>query len=367
MPFREPAYRVDINGTDYTDRFKPLVKNIEVTDKDGLTSDTCSITLADVDGQIAMPKGGDKMQVHLGHVGQGIGLVFSGTIDEVRSTGTRGGGRELRISAKGVDAAGKAKEPQQKHKDDATFGDVAKEWAKEAGLEAVISENLASIKDDYWAMQGESFIAWGQRVAREIGATFKIQDGKAMFVETNGGKSASGKDLPTINATWGDNLLQWDVSPVLLRPRHKTVRVEFYDSKRAKIRTKDVEVDSDGTSAEFQTRIQAPDEKNAERRAQAGKKRVERNSGEGSVTILGTADAKPEGNCIISGARPGVDGTYRIEGVKHTLSKRSGYTVQLDLKQPQNDAGKDSRTKTGSARSNSSNVEAGSVPSSNIG
>jgi len=339
-----PLFKVEIAGRDYTDRFEPVVKSIDVTDKDGLTSDTCSIVLADNGGQIAMPNGGDPVKIYLGHVTTGVGLVFSGTIDEVRSTGNKGGGRELRLSAKGVDASSKAKEPKSKHKDDATFKEVAEDFAEGSDLEIVMSEELAQVKDDYWAMQGESFIAWGQRVSRELGATFKIQDGKAMFIETNSGKTASGKDLPEIEAAWGDNLLQWDVSPVLLRPRHQKVKVEYYDKKEAKLKTKEVEVDSKGTSAEFSTRIFASSEEGAERKAKSGKKRVERSSGEGSVTILGNVDAKPEGLCRIAGAREGVDGEYRIEGVTHRFSK-SGYTTVLDLKQPQGSAGTDSRLK----------------------
>lgn len=368
MSFRKPAFRVEINGTDYTSRFQPLVTSIDVTDRDGLASDTATIKLADADGCIALPEEGDKLTIHLGHDDIGVGQVFSGFIDEVNSSGSKGGGRELSIGAKGLDTRSKAKEQRQRHKDDAKFGDVAKEWGKDAGLEVVMPDSLASIEDDYWSMNGESYIAWAERKARDLGATFKVQDGKAIFVETNGGKTAGGKDLPTIAATWGDNLLRWDISPVVSRPRHKKTRARYYDQKEAKWKEVDVDVDTPSNSDTVHThRFAEKDEKSARRKAEALKQRSERNSGQGTIVILGTPDAKPEANCILVGARPGIDGEYRISGVQHRLSKQGGYTVTLDIKQPQGEAGKDSRRKKASKPKPGRIKEAGAIPPAPIG
>jgi phage protein D len=69
----------------------------------------------------------------------------------------------------------------------------------------------------------------------------------------------------------------------------------------------------------------------------------ERDAGEGTVTIEGDTSAIPDGLCIITGARPGVDGAYSIETVTHNYSRGGGFVTTLDLKAPREGAGTDTR------------------------
>ncbi|RYB05729.1 hypothetical protein [Lichenibacterium ramalinae] len=45
----------------------------------------------------------------------------------------------------------------------------------------------------------------------------------------------------------------------------------------------------------------------------------------------------------VSGIRDGVDGTYLISGVTHSLSRHSGFITHLELERPAGAAGTDSR------------------------
>ena len=48
---------------------------------------------------------------------------------------------------------------------------------------------------DWWGMTGQSFIAFGDKLAREVGATFKIRNGQGTFVPRNEGIGAGARRL----------------------------------------------------------------------------------------------------------------------------------------------------------------------------
>jgi hypothetical protein len=110
---------------------------------------------------------------------------------------------------------------------------VAREWGKTADLDVRGSEKLAAIQCDYWAMQNESFMAWGARMAQELGATFKIMGKKAVFVPCNASASTGGKDLPVVMADYGRNIIIWQIHPLQNRPRYVRSVVRWYDRKGA--------------------------------------------------------------------------------------------------------------------------------------
>lgn len=334
---------VYINGQNVSSTFFPLLIDIEITDKAGTASDSCSLKLDDTGGNILFPEDGASIEVLLGDE-SGVDLAFVGTVDEVKSSGARSGGMVMSVTARGVDTKGKAKQPQRKHFDDKNVKDVVTEAGKEAGITSVeVAPSLASITRPYWAMQGESFLHFGERIAREIGGTFKVVGQKAIIADRNGGTSASGAALAQVSATRGVNLISWDLSPALGRQRYKTTKVRHYDRKTATWNEETAEIGDDGAEAEHTARHAAADQTEAKQGADGSAKTAQRLKGGGSITINGTTDAQPEGSVVLSGARPGIDGTYRIDAVIHNFSRGSGWTTRLDVKQPQGDAGSDSR------------------------
>jgi phage protein D len=339
-------FEINVGGVNVSEAFNQILESLTVTDKVGTTSDTASITLDDSGGSIIMPQTGSPMTILLGWRSSGIGLVFTGTVDTVKGELTRGGGRTLTITAKGFDPKGKAKQPLELHKDDATVSDFMSEAAGKAGLSFQASGKIGSIKRPYWVAGNESFIHLGQRIARELGGNFKIAGNKAIISEKNGGESVSGAALTSITAAVGDNLIKADISPVFLRPRFSQARSRFYDPKKAKWEEKLVEITAQGIAGEAihghrQTRA---DKDEAEQSSTDNQKSSERERGGGSVTIIGNPGAQPEGSCTIVGMRPGLDGTYKIDGVTHSLTRSQGYETTLELKHPEGDAGSDSRS-----------------------
>lgn len=337
------TYRVTVDGADITSKLDPLLISLTINDQAGTHSDTADLELDDSDGVLLMPKAGAEIEIELGWQGEGLSAVFKGKVDEVRSKGARGGGRTLSITAKGIDTLGKTKQPQTKHLDNKSLKDALIEVGKAAGVTDVrVDPKLASIMRDYWSLDAESFLHFGQRIAREVGGTFKVQGTRAVLALRNGGKSPSGAMLPSFHAVWGENLIVWDIAPIVGRPRVKKVKARFYDAEEAKWKKVEADVEDEDAEAEHTHRHAGADEGEAKGRTDSDKATSEREKGEGTVQVDGSAEPRPEGTCILQGARPGADGTYRIDAVKHTAG-RGGWTTELTLKQPQDSAGKDTR------------------------
>ncbi|MFI5411283.1 phage late control D family protein [Kaistia sp. UC242_56] len=339
---------ITIDGQDVSSGILPRLLNLSVVDKAGSSSDTCSIELDDTGGVLLLPRTGASIEVLLGAAASGVSLVFSGTVDEVQSQGS-GSGMTLTVSAKGFDSQGKAKQPQRKHWDRKSLGDVLREAGQLAGIGDVqVIGALASLTRKYWAMQNESFLHFGERLAREVGGTFKIAGKRAILAERNGGSSASGAALPSVTASHGVNLISWDISPALGRPRFKETRVRHYDAKAGKYVYETEQVEDPDAKAILTDRFDAPDADQAKAKAKAHKTSADREKGGGTVVMNGTTTPQPEANVTLIGARPGIDGTYRIDTVTHQFDG-NGWTTRLEVKQPQGQAGQDARGDTNRA------------------
>ena len=325
---KRAVFMVMVAGTNITTTLLPVLISLSVSDKVGTHSDTASLDIDDTDGRIVLPQIGAPVILALGWEGEGVRVVFTGTVDEVRSSGSRGGGRTLSIAAKGMDTTGKPKEGQQRHFDDSTVEDILKQAGQTAGVtEIEIDPSLAYITRKYFEMRDESFIHMGERLAREIGGNFRIQGAKAIMSKRGGTYTAA------VIAAWGRNLHGWDISPALGRGQYSQVRARWYDPKKAGWQETE-----EGTSlpvdARHDHRYAKPDEGEAKQQTSSDRATSERDAGEGNVTIEGDTAAIPDGLCIVTGTRPGIDGPWRIESVTHSYSRGGGFVTQLSLKQP---------------------------------
>lgn len=335
---RKAIYDVTIDGQSIASRLSPVLTSITVEDQAGTHSDTATIDLDDKGGQIAFPKAGAAIAVALGWEGAGLREVFSGTVDEVRSTGGRSGGTALSISAKGFDSTGKVKQGQERHFDDKSVKDIINSAASDAGLSVEVDPQIASLVIPYIDMRGESLLHFGQRLARMVGASFRVQGERAVMARR------ASDYTPTVRAVRGENLHGWDITPVVGRAQFRKAKARYYDKAEGRVKEVEAEIDTSGmTDAEFYRRELAADEAEAKQAAKADAAVSEERAGIGSVTIEGAPDAIPDGLVQIVGARPGIDGSYRIKGVSHSYTRGGGFVTRLELAQPQGGAGQDTR------------------------
>jgi len=334
-------WTVKVNGVDLSDEMRPLLTSITVIDKAEDSADSCSLEFDWQADNLRMPRKGSLVEVLLDQV-----PVFTGVVDKVTSKGGRSSGRVLSVSAKGFDAAGKAKEPQLFHMDDATIGDFMEELGRRAGFEVKVDPAFADIVREYQLADGESFFHVGQRLARELGGTFKPRGNKAILA-----KRGIDHGLPKIEGRFGGqtaaqgNLISWNISPITARPAFSKVAVRYFDRDAAEIKTveADVERADERTNAVNLVRSMAEDKQQAETIADARKRESDRDEGEGQVVLDLYPEAQSEAQFTLSGTCPGVDGVYRIASAKHHATRSGGAITTLTLKQPEGGAGKDDR------------------------
>jgi phage protein D len=340
MAGKRATYSLNIDGVDVSARFRRPLISMSITDKDGGKSDTLDIELDDRDGQLILPRSGASVAASIGWRG-GASVRFTGKTDEPHSRGSRGGGMILSLTAHSADPKGKGKEPAKRHKDKAKFGDVAKEWGQKAGYQVKVDDALASIERDYWA-QDESFHAWGEAMARELGGTFKIAGEKAVFVARGGGLNLGG-----VVFSRPGNIISWDLTPSIGRMIYTEHKVRWYDVKSANWKSETVSVDNaDGAKAALTERFKHGSKDRAKARATSNKNEGDRKKGGGSVTSDGEPAALSQAPATVSGVRSGIDGSYRITTARHTYDRRGGYITHAELEQPSGAAGTDGRKAT---------------------
>jgi phage protein D len=328
---RHAIYFISIDGRDVTSKFEPYLIHLQIRLTDGGESDTCELSLDDSAGQLKFPRDDADIEVRLQWSDGGGAVVFKGKTDEPESQGSRGGGMVMNLTARATDLKDKAKEKKTKHKDDAAFENAATEFGKLAGLNVKVAGALSPKKRDYWAMQNESFMSWGTRVASELGATFKIRGKEAIFVPRNGDRSASGQRLPTIQAVYGENIIDWQIRPTQSRPRYNRSIVRWYDKKEAKWKQETVQISDETARVPLVDSRKFADRQRAKDRAESNAKEVERGKGGGQITIDGEPTAVAQARCLIFGVHAGVDGAYRISEVTHSLTRDRGWTTILHV------------------------------------
>lgn len=322
---KRAEFEVIAGGTPIGAILSPRLISLSVSDKVGTHSDTASITIDDTDGRVSFPEIGAPLSVLLGWRGAGVREVFRGTVDEVTSSGSRGSGRTLSISAKGLDTTKKAKEPQQRHFDESSIEDILRKAGEAAGMiDFRIDPALAGIVREYVEMRDESFAHLGARLAREIGGNFTIR-GTTVFLTRR-----DAPYQPLVRAVAGRNLHSWKMTPTMGRPAFSETGARFYDLAAAAWReiTRATGLPVD---AAHWARFPRADEAEASDQATSDATTTERDRGGGSVTIEGDTGAVPDGLCLIAGARPGVDGVYRINSVTHKVDRGGGFTTALSV------------------------------------
>ena len=386
-PRRLAVCQILVNGNDITTKLFPYLISVQVTDNLEGGMDEANIELDDRNAELQIPPDGAELEVWLGWSGEGpripdlgresaaggqgvirpteqelkqeapfggpgLRQVFDGWVTNVESGfGRRGGGRRMWIEGKGFNDKGQAKEAQQAFlgegkEDDSEQGDgkgkvplkdmMTKVFGA-AGLSVAMSPEMEKIARDYWHTN-DSPMNFGKRIAAETGGFFKISKRTAILIGKTEGVNAAGEEMPTVEAVWGINLIGWRIKPYVARPQWGSAQSRFFDAHGGA--WKDVKgaigggTPFGGSQAIAHAVNSVTDQASGEQTNTGASEDSKSRRGTGWVLLNGEPNAKANGFVTISGARPGVDGTYTMTLVEHNYTRGVGYTTRATVQQP---------------------------------
>ena len=324
-----PDWRVTLDGVDLSDRIRPRLVSLTLSEKRGDEADQLDIVLSDHDGMLAIPPEGAMLRLQLGWLrGRDVtpGLIDKGSfkVDDVSHSGPPD---QITIKARAADFTSEIRNRRAHSWSNTTLGAVLTEVAGRNGLTARIAPALAAIALPAISQSRESDIAFLRRLGRENDAVATIKDKHLIFAPKGSGQTSTGVTLPgiTIRRRAGDRH-NWQRQK---RDGQEGVTASWHDRKAAKRQT--VTVGNSGGAKKL--RKVYPDEASAKRAAAAETARLKRAPATFDMTLaLGRADAFPEARVQVVGFKTGIDGTtWLISEVTHRLDKSGGFRTDLKM------------------------------------
>ena len=323
-----PDYKVVLDGQDLTDRIRPRLISLKLTEKRDDEADQLDLQIDDSDGRLALPAEGASLQLLLGwKQGTGVpaGLVGKGVfkVDEVEHSGPPD---VVTVRARSADMTAQLRLRREQSWHDTTLGEVINDIAGRNGLAARIPPTLGETALPSIIQSRESDMAFLQRLGRRYDAVATVKNGSLLFLPIGAGETASGQPLPSVAIT----RQQGDRHRFSRRKRedYTGVIAAWQDVKASK--RHDVTVGSD-KNAKRLSRVYAT-EQDARTAATAEWGRLQR----GIVTLgfslaLGRADLYPEQQVTLSGFKAEIDAhRWLITEVSHSLSNQ-GFRTDLNL------------------------------------
>lgn len=328
-----PDWRVTLDGTDLTDRMRPRLISLSLSEKRGDEADQLDIVLSDADGMLAIPDEGAVLQVWLGwKQGRDVvpGLIAKGSykVDDVQHSGPPD---QITIRARAADFTSEIRNRRSQSWKDTTLGAVLRDVAGRNGLNPRIAASLAAIALPSISQSRESDIAFLRRLGRENDAVATIKEAHLIFAPKGAGQTTTGAPLPALSITRrsGDGH-SWQRQK---RDGQQGVIASWHDRKAAKRRS----VTVGAAKGAKKLRKVYPDEASARRAAVAERGRLKRAPETFDIRLaLGRADVVPEARVTVSGFKGEIDGAaWLVAEVAHRLDKGGGFATDLRMETTQ--------------------------------
>lgn len=206
------------------------------------------------------------------------------------------------------------------------------------GMNVQMSGDIANVAQDYWNVNDSpgNFLA---RIARDRGGLAKIANNTAMIIPTSGGINSIGTTMATVDAVWGVNLIGWRIKPYAGRPQYGEAQSRFFklfDGEWDKA-TQAIggSTPFGGTNAITHAVAAVANKTESESTNKGAKEQSDLKRGKGWVLLNGEPRCCGGCHILITGARPGVDGTYLVTEAEHNYTRGGGYTTRANVQYPE--------------------------------
>ncbi|MCL0015435.1 MULTISPECIES: phage late control D family protein [unclassified Providencia] len=343
-----PAFVLAAGGENINSLIQERLMSLTMTDNRGFEADQLDIELDDSDGQLALPKRGETLSLHLGWKNEP--LIYKGTftVDEVEHSGVPD---KLTIRGRSADFRDTLNVKREQSYHQKTLGDIVRTLAERNKLKAVIDEKLDKIKLVHIDQTNESDGSFLTRVAKSEGAIVAVKNGNLLFMKQGQGLTATGQPIQTmhINRSVGDGhrftladrgaytgvIANWLDTREPKKKKAVTVkrkRKSKQPTKPAELKEKQGEYLAGEQGNVLTLSHTYATKENAARAAKANWEKIQRGVASFSIQLaVGRADLYPEMPVTVSGFKPEIDNAdWTLTRVVHSLNG-SGFTTVLEL------------------------------------
>lgn len=333
MTTRRVAWRVTLDGRDLTDRIRPRLLDLTLTESRGDEADQLDLRIHDKDGRMEIPRKGVEITLAIGW--EGTGLVEKGRflVDEAQHEGTPD---IITVRARSADLTAALRTRKERSWHGVTLGAILQQIAGEHGLQPRIAPELAGTSILHLDQAGESDANLLTRLGKRFDAAATVKAGALVFLKIGGGTTADGKSLPGFEITRRDgDRHRWAEAD---RDKYSGVRAYWHD--KAGANRKSVLVGDSGDAKRLKATYNSEGE--ALQHARAEWSRLQRGAGTFAYTLaLGRPELYPEMRGRVRGfGKPQIDEpAWLIAKVTHTITGSGGYTTAVEMETTAQESG----------------------------
>ncbi len=303
------AYKLEVDGRDLTDKWRNerRLLSIEVTDKLGVSSDSCSLEIDDREPHVAWPPAGAKLRGWFGASTAELYDLGTYTLDVPEASGPP---RRLRVTGHAASFVASGSLPMQTARsrlwENVTLADLAETIAADHGLTAKVATRLEASQVGTIEQIDESDLAFLERLAKRLGGRVRVRSGQLEV-------TPSGPLIRTSTRISANNVESWH-APLGVRLRAGKVVARWHAPKSGK--TGEVSVGKDEPTVTLADIFEASDA--ARSAAESLLKNRERDSAQLNLSLTSLrTDIGAGAPIAISGVRSEVDGEWVVTEVRH--------------------------------------------------